>query len=643
MTDHVLSFLSAYQETLSGAFSLPDELKKEYTLFDCLRETQAKSVYLVRNKTDDSFAVLKTASGSAKERLQAEYALLKRLSSPYFPRAISYHTGEHADYFLRSYIEGTPVSAYLEKNGLFSEAEAIRLVCGLCEALNLLHAQTPPIIHRDIKPQNVILTKQRSLALIDFDAARRFQAEQKTDTVFFGTQATAAPEQFGYQQTDQRSDLYSTGILLLYLCTGSYQREECGKIRSRQLRHIIEKSTRFDPARRFRSIESFHRSLLRAQYAAKTSAYFVRGTALGLLLGFGIGASLAFSGAFSGQQETSAPSNSAEALPTTLPAAAERITFESPQIEHAVREQLGLDDKTPLTQDYLDRVTSLYLFGNQTFQYWSDATNNSIYHRDFGQGTLQSLADIQKLRNLTELAVCDQNISDLSALKGLHLSRLALTGNQITDLSVLATIPQLRELFVGNNPLTQIDVLQNLPNLEVVDLSNTKVYDLSPLNKKMTALYLNNTPIFDYSPLLGMASLQTLFFSSPDKDDLAVLSQLTGLTSLEITNEMTSIEPLLPLKNLTRLALIFTPIDSFRGLEALHQLNYFRFAVKDHIDLTTLTNMTSITVLDIFAQNMTDYSALFQIPNLATLYCSKEQEAEIEALGIPLTFTIIGL
>ena len=643
MTDHVLSFLSAYQGALGEAFTLPDEMKNEYELFDCLRETRAKSVYLVRHKADDSFAVLKAAKGAAREHLQAEYSLLSRIALPNVPRAISFLSGEAYDYFLRSYIEGTPLSDYIEKNGPFSETEAVRLILALCKTLEQLHAQTPPIIHRDIKPQNIILTKQRTLALIDFDAARHFHAAQQRDTEYLGTEATAAPEQFGYQQTDQRSDVYSTGILLLFLCTGSYERANSARICSRAIRKIIEKSTRFDPARRFKTIRAFRHRLLSAARAATPRATFLRGATAGLCAGLLLAAALMLSGVIHLTKPEPAPQGLQEVAASAAPVASQVIEFESPQIEQAVRAQLGFDDTTPLLQTDLDRVTSLYLFGNQTLSSWSDVSNNSLYPRGMGQGAIQSLADIPYLRNLCELAICEQNVYDLSPLEGMHLVRLALYGNQITDVSVIASLSDLRELLLANNPLTRIDALKDLPYLEVVNLNNTRVYDLAPLNSKTTALYLNNAPIFDLSPLLGMPSLQTLFFTNPDADDLSVLSQLTGLTSLEVSYDLTSVQPLLPLKNLTRLALIFTPMDSFSGIETLEQLSYLRISVKDHVDLTPLTKMPSITELDIFSQNVEDYSALFQIPNLKLLFCSKAQAAEIEALGKPIPFEILAL
>ncbi len=642
MTDHVLSFLSAYQGTLAEAFSLPSPLSNEYVLFDCLKEAQEKSTYLLRKKTDNSFAVLKTARGGAREQLRAEYEILNTLRSPAFPQALSYFSDQQSDYFLRSHVAGTPVFDSIERNGPFSEAEAIRLVLGLCSALSILHAQNPPVIHRDIKPQNVIFTHERTLALIDFDAARRFQIERKNDTVCLGTQATAAPEQFGYQQTDQRADIYSTGILLLYLCTGSYETQDRARIHSRALRRVIEKSTRFDPARRYPNIREFCRDLRLARQSFSSAASFWRGAALGLFAGVGICAALALSGAVKLTPAKAMSDDGAPQQAAVLPAVEQPATFESPEIERAVRAQLGFDTKTPLYQVDLDRVKSLYLFGTETLERWDDVSLYTAYRVDTAYGTIQTLADIPKLRNLSELAICNQNVSDVSPLKDMRLVRLALNGNNISDIAPLSAQTLLRELFIGHNPCMKIDVVQNFPLLQVVDLSATNVYDLSPLSVYTTTLYLNDTPILDYRPLLNMRSLQTLFLTQSNIDCLDVLSQLNSLTRLEVQN-ITSIEPVTKLTNLTNLAFAPALFASIDGIESLTSLNYFRLNASGNIDLSPLSGINSLTELDIFALDMQDYSVLFQIPNLRIVFCSPEQKAAIEALGKPISFELMAM
>ncbi len=83
----------------------------------------------------------------------------------------------------------------------------------LCRLLDQLHRMEPPVIHRDIKPENILLSPEGKPCLIDFDIARSYKAGQDSDTTFMGTRRTAAPEQYGYAQTDGRTDLYA-------LCAG---------------------------------------------------------------------------------------------------------------------------------------------------------------------------------------------------------------------------------------------------------------------------------------------------------------------------------------------------------------------------------------------------------------------------------------
>ena len=647
MTDHVLSFLSAYQGTLEQALPLPDELASAYDLYDCLHETPSKSTFLLKKKTDGSFAILKVAKSSAREHLRAEYDIFSRLHSAQIPQAVSYLSNQETDYFLRDYIAGAPVSDHVEQYGAFSEAESARLVLGLCETLSLLHAQTPPVIHRDIKPQNIIYTSQHTLALIDFDAARRFQPERKNDTVCLGTQTTAAPEQFGYQQTDARSDIYSTGILLLFLCTGSYELEALAQVKSHTLRHVIETSTRFDPKRRYQNIHALSRALSRTQRVSPTPGVsFWRGAALGLAAGVALSMAAVFSGILPARAQADAAKaespDDAKALVAALPAQEQAVVFESPEIERAVRKQLGKDASAPLSQADLDQVQQLFLVGDDSLESWDDVTFRAIFQAEVYEGTITTLADIPKLRNLSELAICAQNITDLTPLEGMHLTRLALSTNLIIDPSPLSSIKSLRELYIGHNPITQIDVAKELPLLQTLDLSGSNVSDLSVLGNDILVLYLYDTPVYDFSPLLRMNTLQRLYINHPTQACLDVLSQLRDLKELQIGNGVTDITPILKMKSLISLAISPVDFTSIEGIETLDQLEYLRIDTAPNIDLSPLTKINSLQTLDIYNQEIADYSILFKIPNLTCLYCSQTQKDAIEALGLPIMFEMIA-
>lgn len=135
-----------------------------------------------------------------------------------------------------------------------------------CEAVRELHERfDPPIIHRDLKPSNLILSWDR-LTLIDFGIARRYDAEREGDTMHFGTRDYAPPEQFGFKQTDVRSDVYSLGMILHYLLT---ERTASGKDRDARFMHsaipeefraVVDRACAFDPDDRFASVAELERA-----------------------------------------------------------------------------------------------------------------------------------------------------------------------------------------------------------------------------------------------------------------------------------------------------------------------------------------------------------------------------------------------
>lgn len=140
----------------------------------------------------------------------------------------------------------------------------------LCDAVTELHEGfDPPLIHRDLKPGNVILS-EGNLTLIDFGIARAYREGAEGDTASFGTRAYAPPEQFGYGQTDVRSDVYALGMLLYYLLTeevpsprlagGAF--DEPGVPVA--LRPVLARATAFDPAARYPSVRALCEAFMAA-------------------------------------------------------------------------------------------------------------------------------------------------------------------------------------------------------------------------------------------------------------------------------------------------------------------------------------------------------------------------------------------
>jgi serine/threonine protein kinase len=157
----------------------------------------------------------------AKVAFQRESEMLSALSHPVLPRVTDFFTLADKHYLVMDFANGLPLDEIIEKRTRpFPESQVLYWADQLCDVLVYLHSQNPPIIYRDLKPGNIMLAPDRmSLKLIDFGIARIFKPKQTKDTIAMGTPGYAPPEQYGKEQTDQRSDIYALGSTLHHLLT----------------------------------------------------------------------------------------------------------------------------------------------------------------------------------------------------------------------------------------------------------------------------------------------------------------------------------------------------------------------------------------------------------------------------------------
>lgn len=249
------AILNSYKQ-----FSYPEAFLAEYVIMECLGEGRGVSTFLVQDRAGAPF--IAKCYDKALWALTGKGDILDGLDHPGLPRYIATFESGEMTVTVREYIEGTPLSRYAVENGL-SEQAIVEICVRLCDILSYLHHRDNPIIHRDIKPQNVIIRPDGSVALIDFDIARVYREGSDTDTTFFGTLAYAPPEQYGFSQTDARTDIFSLGILLRWLLTGSTRENRMIRV-YRPLEKIIWKCTGFSPKERFADVEQVKRALLQA-------------------------------------------------------------------------------------------------------------------------------------------------------------------------------------------------------------------------------------------------------------------------------------------------------------------------------------------------------------------------------------------
>ena len=224
-----------------------------------------------------------SSGGPLTDRFLREALLLARLHHPAIPTLYDYFFEDGYWYLVMDYIPGLTLTAYLRQHRLLLPLEVLSYSIQLCDVLDYLHNQTPPIIFRDLKPSNIILTPEGSLMLVDFGIARYFKAGQVNDTTDFGSPGYAAPEQYQMaEQTDARSDLFSLGVIVHEMISGQRPTRSGtthpAPLRSQPgvsaiLNGTIALATRADALDRFQSAHTFNLALERAYQIEERRAY----------------------------------------------------------------------------------------------------------------------------------------------------------------------------------------------------------------------------------------------------------------------------------------------------------------------------------------------------------------------------------
>lgn len=195
----------------------------------------------------------------------------------HLPRIVDCYSLGEQDAVVMEFVPGRTLADELYETGPSLDA-AKRLFPGICDAIDELHNRfDPPLIHRDIKPSN-FMVEGDTVLVIDLGIARTFDKDAVCDTSHFGKRAYAPPEQFGYGQTDVRSDIYALGMLLFYLLCEETPAPSTVQQRLRahgvpeSVRDVVAQATAFDPADRFGSVAAMRAAFMYAVGPAAPSA-----------------------------------------------------------------------------------------------------------------------------------------------------------------------------------------------------------------------------------------------------------------------------------------------------------------------------------------------------------------------------------
>jgi serine/threonine protein kinase len=535
---------------------------------------------------------VKLPKPSRLDSTDAFMAEARRVARLRHPSIVPVHDVGRSDgkvFIVSEFVERGNLSQQI-KSSKPTEAQAIKWISDIAEALEYAHSEG--VIHRDIKPANILIDHHGRALLADFGIA---QSASKTGRFApsIGTLRYMAPEQLKGKEIDQRSDIYSLGVVLYELLTGDLPYSSDHPVAVKQeivsgvqlkfkgippgLIRICEKAMRLDPKDRFPSAIAFAEELRNVSKPPQQNRLIAPLFVLVPLL-FMVTFMLAPNPS---KKESSKPEIKMMdpnwiAHVAQLPAEEQiaeviaRLKELNPEFdgkviaEHENGQVRSWDMRTDQVTDIrplaaLKHLKSVNLGGTYTWKHNGKLVDISPLEGIPIEGlevTSTLVEDLSPLRNtpLTFLRVDNTNvtdlspirnaklnrlfihntmISDLTPLQGMALTYLHMANTQVKDLSVLSGMP-LEDLRCQYCGIKDMKVLEGMP-LHTLEIHGNPISDLSPLaNSPMQYLNIYKTNITDWSPLKTMRQLKMVAFDFDKERDSEILR---SITTLEIINE----------------------------------------------------------------------------------------------------------
>ena len=629
---------------------LPEDMQEHWTVYECLKESEDSSTFLVKETVTGILCVLKWGRNRQAEFLRNEMEIMEKMADRKLsgiPKTYRIFEENGEVYLVREYIEGMSLAQMVLQKGGISEAEICRISRKICQTAEQFQNPDEPMIHRDIKPENIVVTPGGEVVFIDFGTMRSYKKDGSRDTFVVGTRGTAAPEQYGYTQTDQRTDVYAIGQTMLYMVSESYEKNQLSECAvSRRMKKIIEKACSFEPDKRYGDAAQLRRAVEKCQANNRKKVYKKAGAVLGLIAAGYILAIFSPDGTVIENKriETAEQSAAEEQIQA-------EITFREKLIEEAVRKELGLSKTDKITASMLENVRKLRIVGKEILDdedtFWGEGHHVDGKDSSFGsvRGNITDLSDLAQMVNLEELALCNQKIEDISGLKELPLKKLYLSKNMITDFSVLLNLIDLDTLCIMENPAENLSVIGKCTGILRLNIQGMNLTDIDFLkNLSLDYLDMSNVEVENniFEPLAEMKKLDTLCMCDVNEAAAETLSQMSTLKALFMWGDSTILENLKPLKGMTQLeTLAFTTqISSLEGIEQFPSLNFLSVSFSLVKDLSPVTGAKNLQVIDISNADIKNFEPLFGHSGLTEVHCTEEQKEEIMKIDSSPDFEI---
>lgn len=448
-----LDFCSSQEVVCVGACG--SFIGDKYCLIEKIGQGGFGEVYLAVDERLGRRWAVKVLPGSKPEDMK-EAALMKGLNYPTIPAVVDLYERPEGCYLVMDFLQGKTLAQMLSEGYTFTEAEIWRIGIALAGTMEYLHGCTPAIFYRDLKPDNIMITEDGQIKLIDFGiASYEFEQERQRES-FAGTEAYAAPEQFG-GTCDERTDIYGIGMTLRALCRDK---------KFRKVRKVCDRCCRKSKTKRFQ-----HASLLRERmelYAEeeKQSNRYKRGIAVvvGILILAGITQGLTESARelryhgllvetekFSGKELDEDEALKREGV--TYMDLCEQAIHLRPKREEGYLRLLAVGEDSQNTREAIERIASLRKI------YEDETRNHTAIPGRVGYLYFAGNAE-------------DESFTTDYALASLWFSKADFPGDRESQMAKLSDT-----LCMFSNEIDWKDVAENLQQLEMEAVSSGRIWE----------------------------------------------------------------------------------------------------------------------------------------------------------------------